>query len=85
MRFQIKDYIILGLIAVVFFVLFFSRSIPKDYDGYIEEFNNEIQEVKQEVKRIDDNLEKRYERIDTTNYADGLHDITNDLLLRSRK
>lgn len=81
-RLNIKDYIILGLIALFFCLWFFNRQDPIDYSGEILEMNQEIESVKSELLQVQENLKKRYEIIDTASVP-TLRNLTNDLLKRS--
>lgn len=78
----VKDFIILGLIAVVFFVLFFRDKEPIDHSGEILEMNEEINDLKEGQQEIRENLNKKYEIIDTASKP-VLHDLTSDLLRRT--
>ena len=79
---RILFFICLGLILFVI-VKGCNEKEPKNYDGYIQEFNQEIEQVKKDVQNINDNLQKEYERIDSADKPD-LHIILDDYF-RSRK
>jgi len=77
--------LLFSCLGVIFFVLLkdCSRDEPKNYDGYIQEFNQEIEQVKKDVKFITDNLEKQYQAIDPATKSEP-RDIFNDYF-RTRK
>ena len=71
--------LLFSCLGVIFFVLLkdCSKDEPKNYDGYIQEFNQEIEQVKKDVQNINDNLQKEYERIDSSSKPE-LRDIFNN-------